>query len=254
MGLFSRSSGSGAASEAANEPLTSRPSPVLPSALSLPLFDKLREKHVVLASASPRRIDILRTLGLEPRVVPSNFPELLSHADFDEPGQYCVATATAKAVEVYEKLVKEAPEDPPDLVIGADTIVVLPGQTPTILEKPNNEQDQLNMLQDYNGQTISVITAVTLVQPQIASPGYSLASLVNETKVEFADNSLELLKAYVKCGEGLDRAGGFAIQGRGGMLIRQIKGDYNNCVGFPGQAFFDWLSQLHADGTLCVMD
>ncbi|KAM0786577.1 hypothetical protein ACM66B_002033 [Microbotryomycetes sp. NB124-2] len=255
MGLFSRASESSRTPrDESKEPLKPRPSPVSSSALALPLFDKLRDKHVVLASASPRRIDILKTFGLDPRVVPSNFPELLSHADFDEPGQYCVATATAKAVEVYEKLVKEAPDDPPDLVIGADTIVVLPGQNPTILEKPRNEQDQLNMLQDYNGQTVSVITAVTLVQPQIASPGYSLASLVNETKVEFADNSLELLKAYVACGEGLDRAGGFAIQGQGGVLIRQIRGDYNNCVGFPGQAFFEWLNQLNDDGTLCEMD
>ncbi|KAK4055806.1 hypothetical protein OIO90_003059 [Microbotryomycetes sp. JL221] len=242
MGLFSRKTGDDGQDASDKIPLKARESCVLSTALSLPLFDKLRDKNVVLASASPRRIEILRQFGLEPRVVPSTFPETLSHGDFEEPGQYC-------AVEVYEKLVAQSPEDPPDLVIGADTIVVLSGQSPIILEKPRNEADQLRMLQDYNGQTVSVITAVTLTQPQIANPGYSLTSLVNETKVEFADNSIELLKAYIECGEGIDRAGGFAIQGRGGLLIREIKGDYNNCVGFPGQAFFSWLMELAADGT-----
>lgn len=95
-------------------------------------------------------------------MVPSTFPELLSHGDFEDAGQYCVATATAKAVEVYEKLVQESPEDPPDLVIGADTVVVLPPPSLSTLEKPRNEADQMGMLQDYNGSTVSVITAVTL--------------------------------------------------------------------------------------------
>lgn len=73
------------------------------------------------------------------------------------------------------------------------------------------------------------------MQPQLATPGYRLESLVTESKVVFAENSPTLLKAYVASGEGLDRAGGFAIQGMGGLLIKEIKGDYNNCVGFPGQ-------------------
>ncbi|ORY64775.1 inosine triphosphate pyrophosphatase-like protein [Leucosporidium creatinivorum] len=247
MGLFSSST-------TPETPLLKRPDPVLSTALDLPLFNKLRGKRVVLASASPRRSEILETFGLKPEIVPSTFPETLSHGDFEDAGQYCVATGTAKAVEVYEKLVHESPEDPPDLVIGADTIVVLPPPSLAILEKPRNEADQMGMLQDYNGSTVSVITAVTLVQPQIATPGYSLASLVTETQVIFADNSPEVLRAYVKCGEGIDRAGGFAIQGRGGMLIKEIKGDFNNCVGFPGQAFFAWLGELTEEGTLCELD
>lgn len=95
---------------------------------------------------------------------------------------------------------------------------------------------------------------IALVQPQIASPGYSLESLVTTTRVNFAENSPELLQAYVKSGEGIDRAGGFAIQGLGGMLIKSIEGDYLNCVGFPAQAFFQWLAQLTEEGTLCELD
>ncbi|BGP41484.1 hypothetical protein JCM10449v2_005471 [Rhodotorula kratochvilovae] len=231
-----------------------REDPVLPHALRLPVFDKLKGKHIVLASASPRRSEILRTLGLAPRVVPSTFPETLSHAEFDDPAQYAVATGAAKAVEVYQQLVREAPDDPPDMVIGADTVVILPGPSPLILEKPMNKADQLKMLESYRGVPVEVATGVTVVQPQLATPGYSTSSLVVKTKVIFAENSPKLLQAYVDCGEGLDRAGGFAIQGAGGLLIRSIEGDYNNCVGFPGQAFIEWLGQLHEEGSLLEMD
>ncbi|GAA5915907.1 hypothetical protein JCM6882_001758 [Rhodosporidiobolus microsporus] len=236
------------------QPLNPRTDPVLAHALSLPVFDKLRGKYVVLASASPRRSEILSTLGLQPQVVPSTFPELLSHADYPNPAEYAVATGSAKAVEVYEKLVLENPEDPPDMVIGADTVVILPGLEPTILEKPTSPEDQLKMLESYSGQEVQVATGVTVVQPQLAVPGYTTSSLVAVTKVKFADNSAQLLQAYVDCGEGIDRAGGFAIQGRGGLLIRSIEGDFNNCVGFPGQAFIEWLSEMEAEGTLLEMD
>ncbi|KDE05635.1 maf-like protein [Microbotryum lychnidis-dioicae p1A1 Lamole] len=228
---------------------------VLPSALNIPLFNKLRNKRIILASASPRRVEILKAYGLSPEVVKSEFPEELNHGDFDNPGDYTVATATEKAIDVYSKLVRESPDDPPDLVIGADTVVVLGSEASySILEKPRSKADQMGMLTDFNGSKVDVITAVTLAQPQLANPGYSLQSLVQSTKVNFAHNSPQLIRAYVDCGEGIDRAGGFAVQGLGGMLIKGIEGDYNNVVGFPGQAFFEWLGTLADEGTLCEMD
>ncbi|KAK4700910.1 hypothetical protein P7C70_g5332, partial [Phenoliferia sp. Uapishka_3] len=135
-------------------PTSTRPDCVLPTALKLPLFNKLSGKRVVLASSSPRRIEILRTFGLNPEVVPSTFPEKLSHGDYPDAAEYAVATATAKGVEVYERLVSQSPEDPPELVISADTIVVLPPPSLSILEKPRNIVDQYGMLQDYNGSTV----------------------------------------------------------------------------------------------------
>ncbi|SCZ87679.1 BZ3500_MvSof-1268-A1-R1_Chr2-2g05145 [Microbotryum saponariae] len=244
---------------------------VLPSALNIPLFNKLRNKRIILASSSPRRLEILRAYGLGPEVVKSEFPEELNHGDFDNPGDYTVATATEKVSgrrgresvneEGYMEwgeadiLFFESPDDPPDLVIGADTVVVLGSEASySILEKPRSTADQMGMLTDFNGSKVDVITAVTLVQPQLANPGYSLQSLVQSTKVNFAHNSPQLIKAYVECGEGIDRAGGFAVQGLGGMLIKGIEGDYNNVVGFPGQAFFEWLSTLADEETLCEMD
>ncbi|GAA5829988.1 hypothetical protein JCM3766R1_006728 [Sporobolomyces carnicolor] len=235
-------------------PLVGREDPVCSHALKLPVFNLLRGKRVVLASASPRRAEILKLYGLAPEIVPSTFPETLSHADFDDLTQYPVATGTEKAVEVYEKLVRQNPEDPPDLVIGADTVVLLAGPSPAILEKPQNEADQMDMLRSYRGEQVQVVTGVTIVQPIIANPGYSVSSLVVGTKIQFANCSDELLQAYVDCGEGIDRAGGFAIQGQGGLLVQSIDGDYNNVVGFPGQAFFAWLSELADQGELLTMD
>lgn len=91
---------------------------ILPHALPLPAIKKLSGKRVVLASASPRRKDILNMFGLAPEIVPSTFEETLAISQFEDIHEYPVATATQKAVEVYEKLVKENPDDSPDLVIG----------------------------------------------------------------------------------------------------------------------------------------
>lgn len=70
----------------------------------------------------------------------------------------------------------------------------------------------------------------------------------------FADNSPELIQAYVDSQEGIDKAGGFAIQGLGGQLISAIHGSFDNCVGFPSQAFFAWLAELAEEGTLVELD
>lgn len=136
---------------------------VLETALNLPLFNILRNKRIILASSSPRRIEILKTFGLAPEVIPSTFPETLSHSLFENAGEYCSATSSSKGVDVYQRLVREDDENPPDLVIAADTVVVLSSATSyTILEKPRNIIDQMGMLQDLNGSQASIITAVTL--------------------------------------------------------------------------------------------
>ncbi|KZT51991.1 Maf/Ham1 [Calocera cornea HHB12733] len=231
--------------------------PVLDHALRTPAFVKLAGKRVVLASNSPRRREILRVLGLEPEVVPSTFAEDLRHAEFESPYEYPVATATHKAVEVYERLVKEDPEDPPDLVIAADTVVLssvtmsAPGSAlpngepmPEILEKPASQADNLRMLLDLNGHKCEVVTGVTIVYPILIAPGYAIKSIDERSVVHFADSPIHLLEAYADSKEGLDRAGGFAVQGLGGLLVSKIEGDYNNVVGFPATSFFRWLEEL----------
>ncbi|KAG8213458.1 hypothetical protein J3R82DRAFT_11975 [Butyriboletus roseoflavus] len=228
---------------------------VLAHALNTPGVEKLRNKRIVLASASPRRSEILRTLGLAPEIVPSTFTEDLPLSSFDQIHEYPVATATTKAVEVYTRLVRENPDDPPDLVIGADTVVfthALPSTTlemelgtrQELLEKPSSKADHLRMLQDLNGNVCEVVTGVSLVYPVLTTPGYVTREMDERTLVHFVDNSVRILEAYVENGEGFDRAGGFAVQGLGSILIRKIDGDYNNVVGFPGASFFQFIDTL----------
>ncbi|KAI0346235.1 Maf/Ham1 [Trametopsis cervina] len=231
---------------------------VLPEALKTTPFKKLVGKRVILASNSPRRKDILRTFGLAPEIVPSTFEEDLHHADFEDVHEYPVATATQKAVEVYQRLLRTDPDDAPDLVIAADTVVLThqqPGLTSMsyadapaarqeILEKPASNDDSMRMLLDLNGSVCEVVTGVTLVYPVLEAPGYKIRSIDERTLVHFAENSKELLEAYVESGEGIDRAGGFTVQGLGGALIRKVDGDYQNVVGFPAASFFKLLELM----------
>ncbi|KAI5453730.1 hypothetical protein NCC49_005545 [Naganishia albida] len=282
------------------------PSQVLPHAMDLPIFRFLKDKRVVLASASPRRKELLETSGLKPDIIPSTFAENLPHGSYSNAlAEYPIATAGEKAMEVYERLMREDEMTAPELVISADTVVIYPPQSdigsmtadPTtsskashwtavnthitsaeeaedlgegerqgegkrdelswsgkrggiskILEKPLDKEDQLRTLSELNGEMCEVVTGVTIVYPTIAQPGYRLRSIAVSTLVQFNDNSPELIKAYVKSGEGIDRAGGFAAQGLGGFLVKSIQGDWNNVVGFPTAAFWRWMGELYEDG------
>ncbi|KAJ7149888.1 inosine triphosphate pyrophosphatase-like protein [Mycena crocata] len=231
---------------------------LLPHALQTPAIKKLKGKRIVLASASPRRKDILSVFGLAPDIIPSTFEEDLSVGSFENIHEYPVATATHKAIEVYERLVESDPENAPDLVIAADTVVLshalpstsqtpyemLPGMTQELLEKPKSKEDNFRMLLDLNGGVCEVVTGVVVVYPVLTSPGYMTRSIDERSLVYFADNPRELLEAYVDSEEGLSVAGGFAIQGRGGALVRKVDGDYNNVVGFPAASFFRLLDLL----------
>jgi len=231
---------------------------VLPHALQTPAIKKLTGKRVILASASPRRKDILSVFGITPDIIPSTFEEDLSVSSFENIYEYPVATATHKAVEVYERLVESDPDNAPDLVIAADTVVLthaMPSTTQTsyemlpsikqeLLEKPISKEDNYRMLLDLNGGVCEVVTGVVVVYPVLTSPGYTIRSIDERSLVYFADNPRELIEAYVECGEGLSVAGGFAIQGRGGALVRKVDGDYNNVVGFPAASFFRLLDLL----------
>ncbi|KAL7412965.1 inosine triphosphate pyrophosphatase-like protein [Mrakia frigida] len=233
--------------------------PVLSHALPLPIFNKMNGKRIILASASPRRKEILEVLGFAPEIVPSTFEENLPQSSYaDDLSQYPVATAGEKAMEVYQRLVESTPEDAPDLVIGADTVVLFPplddpyaqkelgkdSLESVIFEKPDNPGDNLRMLLQISGKTVQVVTAVTIVFPSLIGPGYTLRSFTSSTLVSFHPFSLAAAEAYVDSGEGEGKAGGFGIQGLGGLLIEKIEGEHNNVVGFPASGFFRWLEDL----------
>ena len=163
--------------------------------------EALCARHLVLASASPRRREILGNLGLKFDVVVSRFDEDLDKAKFGNGGEYAVATAQHKALEVADRLEQE--ENPPFMIIGADTVVEAPDGT--IMEKPKDEAEATNMLLSLQGVSHQVHTGVSLV----FTDGRLVKSFSETTHVTFAPLDTEEIAAYVKTGEPFDKAGGY---------------------------------------------
>lgn len=149
-------------------------------------------------------------------------------------------TAIQKGIDVYTKCIETSLASIPDpaLVLSADTVVVTnAGQ---ILEKPHNEKDHIRMLKMLRDQRVhKCYTAVVALAPRDDAryPGYNTETTVEETKVIFAaDVSDELIEAYVKTREGVDKAGGYGLQGMGSLLVERIEGAADNVVGLPLRA------------------
>ena len=156
------------------------------------------------------------------------------------------ATARQKALDVYESALEaqeastlDPPPEDPALVIAADTVIVTRGGQ--ILEKPRSEADHIRMLKHLRDTRVHrVLTAVCVVAPKVdaAHPGYELAAHTEETRVYFAqaDDGLpdEVIESYVRTREGVDKAGGYAIQGIGGaILVERVEGSVDNVIGLP---------------------
>jgi MAF protein len=149
-------------------------------------------------------------------------------------------TAIQKGIDVYTTCIANSLASIPDpsLVISADTVIVThAGQ---ILEKPRSEKDHIRMLKMLRDQRVhKCFTAVVVLAPRedARSPGYNTETTVEETKVVFAqDTSDELIEAYVKTREGVDKAGGYGLQGMGSLLVERIDGPSDNVVGLPLRA------------------
>lgn len=165
----------------------------------------------VLASASPRRRQLLEMLGLKFTVVPSQVPE--------------VRVADEKAVPYAQRLAQsKALSVAGDLVLAADTIVVAGHH---ILEKPADEQDAFAMLARLRGRTHEVVTAVALSQLR------QVRLKTDITKVTFRHVSDDFIRAYVQTGEPMDKAGAYGIQGYGAALVEKVEGDFFGVMGLP---------------------
>src|SRR5271170_972590 len=205
-----------------------------PPPLELPALTLVRSKRIILASASPRRRQLLASIGLTNlEILPSSFAEDLPKTL--SPYEYVLATATEKAVAIYKKEINNEAKGEPGLIIAADTIVVSHGGE--LLEKPRNEAQHIAMLKNLRDTGAHrVYTAVACMVPleSARDPGYALETAVEETKVKF-DPLLtdELLIAYVRTREGADKAGGYGIQGTGAVLVEKIEGSFDNVVGLP---------------------
>ncbi|KUJ24181.1 acetylserotonin methytransferase-like protein-like protein [Mollisia scopiformis] len=221
-------------------PSGAKPLPRGPFPLDIPVLNQLKGKRVILASASPRRKQLLATIGLvNLEILPSTKPENLSKADLG-PFEYVLQTAVQKCLDVYTVALENSLASIPDpsLVISADTVIVT--NSGHILEKPRSEKDHISMLKMLRDQKVhKCYTAVTALAPRedARAPGYNIETAVEETRVIFAaEVSDELIEAYVKTREGVDKAGGYGIQGMGNLLVERIEGSFDNVVGLPVRA------------------
>jgi len=175
-------------------------------------------KHsVILASASPRRADLLRQLGLSFDTQPVAIDE--TPRPGEEPEAYVQRLAWEKALAGYQQAGQAEA-----LVIGSDTTVVLEHR---ILGKPVDREEAKSMLQALSGRTHQVMTGVALT----TSDGTKVS--VSTTDVEFRSLDEREIDAYCDTGEPMDKAGAYGIQGRGGAFVASIKGSYSAVVGLP---------------------
>ena len=209
-----------------------------------PLKHILDKSTVILASASPRRREILDNVGLKFSVRPSNVDENLPKERYvGRPFDYTVDTAELKANDVFSKAVTECAGDADLVVIGCDTVVT---HESVIHEKPVDTSDAKRMLQILSGARHIVYSGVKLIRRTSAGERRE-AKFFEATEVEFADLTDQVIDRYIVTGEPMDKAGGYGIQGKGGTLVRAIAGDYFNVMGFPVHAFSVQLTQLMKD-------
>ena len=191
---------------------------------------KFRQR-LILASRSPRRIALLRQIGLDPEVVPSSVPE-----DFDDalsPSQNVTTIAARKAAEVGRDIDH-------GLIIGADTTVVVNGR---VLGKPATPHEAVSMLELLSGKTHTVFTGVAV----IARPSDTLVKEVETTDVTFRKIPRSEIEAYVEGGSPMDKAGAYGIQDDyGAVFVTRIEGCFYNVVGLPLSRLYGILQRFQS--------
>ena len=193
-------------------------------------------KRLILASASPRRSDLLRLLGMSFDVVPSNVSENLDRSI--PPADYVRESSSRKARAVATDFHEE-------IVLGADTVVVLEGD---ILEKPAGEDEAVQMLGRLSGKTHRVYTGLALID---TGSGRSLQD-VAVTDVSMRPITPEEIRQYVQTREPMDKAGAYAVQGKAAAFVHSISGCFYNVVGLPLSLFCSLLERMVGASSLMV--
>jgi septum formation protein len=189
--------------------------------------DRMLRQKVILASKSPRRAEILRAVGWEFETQAANIDE--TRRDSEDAVSYVQRLAHEKALTIAKRA-------PNRVVLGADTVVVIDGQ---ILGQPRDDEDARRMLAMLSGKWHEVLTGVALVHAD------SVALVEHQsTRVRFCELSPEEIEWYVSTGEPRDKAGAYAIQGRGGIFIEGIEGDYFNIVGLPVRLVYEMMQRM----------
>ena len=208
-------------------------------------------KQIILASASPRRKELLEQIGLEFEVVPAKGEEIITET---RPDAVVMELSRQKAREVAT-MVRDYAEDHQDimtpqdmLVIGADTVVAAENEEGImqILGKPKDEADAYRMLSMLSGKVHAVYTGVTLV---FLDKGGKVGEhcFYEKTDVHMREMSELEINRYIATGEPMDKAGAYGIQGKCAIYIEKIDGDYNNVVGLPISAIYHELQKLGID-------
>lgn len=202
--------------------------------------------QIILASASPRRKELLEQIGLEFEICPAKGEEVITTTIPEEVVQELSrqkAEEVAAMVSSYGEQHKEIMTPQDLLVIGADTIVAAEGK---ILGKPKDEEDAFQMLSMLSGKAHSVYTGVTFVFVDKSGKAGAY-SFYEKTDVVMKEMSELEIKRYIATGEPMDKAGAYGIQGRCAIYVEKINGDYNNVVGLPVARIYKELQKLGID-------
>ena len=185
--------------------------------------------ELILASASPRRQELLQKMGLAFRVQPADVDETCAGA----PEERVRALAERKARGVMQAGAR-------GVIVASDTLVALDGVS---LGKPVDRADAIGMLHALSGRGHDVYTGVCLLD----TASGKCETMVERTAIHFVELSDEMIEAYVDTGEPMDKAGAYAIQGGAGRFVDAIDGSFDNVMGFPTEAFADMLKRFFGD-------
>ena len=182
------------------------------------------KKPLILASQSPRRVELLKKIIKNFLVIPSGIDEVCS--SILSPEENAIILSRKKADWVANRY-------PHHWVIGADTLVVLENE---IIGKPTNLDDAHKILKQLSGRKHKVITGVTVVHSETLS-----AAIVSQVNIKTLNNNE--IASYINSGESMDKAGAYAIQGKGASVVKNYEGSYSNIVGLPIDALKDLLQK-----------
>ncbi|UTC75542.1 septum formation protein Maf [Treponema sp. OMZ 792] len=196
-------------------------------------------KELILASASPRRKEILDSLGVLFCIKTSNFDE--SSINETDPVKKCILTARGKAESLFKTFPQS--ESPQKLILAADTLIftenAVAPNTKIIFGKPKNKTEAEMMLKSHSGRSHFVVSAICLLDCETGL----ISEKQNISKVFFKPLSDEEISAYIKTKEWKDAAGGYKIQGKASLFIDKIEGSYTGIVGLPVRELYELLSE-----------
>lgn len=188
---------------------------------------------VILASASPRRRELLAQIGMDFKVIISKADENISEP---APEQLVMKLSNIKAMAVYEE---HGIEDEATIILGADTVVAFDGK---VLGKPKDTQQAQEMLSMLSDNTHQVFTGVTILYKK--QGGLKSETFYDKTTVYTYPISDKEIDEYIMTGEPMDKAGSYGIQGIGAKFIKKIDGDYNNVVGLPVSKIYQKIKEI----------